>query len=423
MIPQTLKFRVMRKASLVCNSLVQPPAISTDPDVATVVKRPSLKPRSRPSSRLSFVGGTSMTSNDASSEVFTPKKSNLSRQAIEKNALRRSALANSVSADYTPKHEVERPSYSEEYLAELKSSTPSTPQSRRSTTLEPKGNTILDVVSKFGQDVAIYEEQNRNSTIPTDAEIQEKKARRARLAKEQKYNVDSSASGEEDGFPDRGHDSDEDEFRNQHDSISLAPSRSKHPETRLTHDDEDILEDFDSFVDDGRITLGRKAEKEQQKKQREEMRELIEDAEDSSEDSEDSEKERREEYETTQTRKGMEGLKVGASHENKTSVIPIPSRITALPSLSFCIEKLRTNYIGLETSWQQKLAQLVDIEKERQEIAEREVELQKLLSEVSERYEQLQAEHGRNGHAVATDINLSSEQDLRINLIEDLKAH
>ena len=353
---------------------------------------------------------------DDSSEVFTPKKSSLSRQAIEKNALRKSSVATFMSAGNTSKHETERPSYSKEHLAELKSSTPSTPQSKRSTSQEPNESRALDIASKFGQDLVTYEERNRNSAIPTNAEIQEKKERRARLAKEQRYNArdsDSAASDEDDDFPDKHHDSDEDEFRNQHDSISLAPSRSKHPETRLTHDDEDMMEDFDSFVDDGRITLGRKAEKEHQRKQREEIRELINDAEGlPSDDSEDSEKERREEYEAAQTRKGMEGLRVGGSHNDRSSRARTPPKITPLPSLSSCLERLRSTLMELEASRKEKVIQMHDIEKERQEIVEREVEIQKLLKETGERYEKLRKEAGMNGDAASADTSLLSQRGL-----------
>ena len=346
---------------------------------------------------------------DSASEVFTPKKSNLSRQALERNALRKSGLSTSVPTDFVTKNETERPSYSKEYLAELKSSTPSTPQSRRSISREPQESYALDIASKFGQDIVTYEKQNRNSAVPTDAEIQEKKARRARLAKEQKYNVrpsDSSASDEDEDedFPNKRYDSDEDEFRNQHDSISLAPSRSKHLKTRLIHDDEDIMEDFDSFVEDGRITLGQKAEQEHKKKQREEMRELIDDAEGSSgDDSEDSEKERKEEYEAAQTRKGMEGLKVEASHNSRASRARTPPKITPLPSLSSCLERLRSTLMMLEASQKQKVEQMHDIERERQEIAEREVEIQKLLAETGERYEKLRAEAGITDGAALAD--------------------
>ncbi|KAI4156497.1 MAG: hypothetical protein LQ340_000246, partial [Diploschistes diacapsis] len=392
-------FAARRKASVIGqdNEATNIEMSGSDETQASVVKKPPLKPKSRPSSsRASFAPSVS----DEPSEIFTVKKSTLSQQAIQRNALRKSALA--ASSDRLPirqqEEEEERPSYSREYLAELKHSVPGTPQEVEMLDTDASdtgGGVELDIASKFGTSLARYEERERNSAIPTDAEIQEKKARRARLAKEAKYNTkhsDDSNDEEDDGFQDerQARDSDSDEFRTQHDRINLSTPSTKYPETRLTHDDEDILEDFDAFVEDpGRINLtgGRRAEREQKARQREQIRDLIDQAEGTSDsdanDGSDSEKERREEYEMTQTRKGMEGL-LARNERDRVARPRTPPRITPLPSLSGVAEKLRERLAMLEKGRKEKLGVLEGIEREREEIREREGEIKRLLAEAGE---------------------------------------
>ena len=331
------------------------------------------------------------------SEVFTPKKSNLSRQAISQNLLRKSLAApEHLSIRQTD----DRPTYSADYLNELKTSTPSTPKDLRSLS-DTEGPAIqtLDIASKFGRDHI-----SRNPAIPTDAEVQEKKLRRARLAKEQKYNIRHSSDDSDDDERDNGepaHDSDEDEFRTNRNEISLLPSRSKHPETRLVRDDEDIMEDFDAFVEDGGITLGRKAERTQKARKKAEMADMIAAAEreDSSADSDDSEGERRAEYEAAQTRKGMDGMKLDEGPSEwggggTGRIAKTPPRITPLPNLGGCLERLRGRLMELEAGRARKVRELEEVERERREIGEREVEIQRLLKETGERYEKLRVEAG-----------------------------
>ena len=311
----------------------------------------------------------------ATSEVFTPKKSHLSRQAIEKNALRKT-LGSSLSSEYLPIRQTDgRPSYSKDLLNELKSSTPSTPKSLISLSDQKDSmNKALDIASKFGTDLSSHQ----NSSIPTDAEIKEKKERRARLAKEQEFISLESASASED---------DDDH------SVALCP-RKKERETRLVRDDEDIAEGFDSFVEDGRISLGKKAEREQKRRHQTEMREMIEEAEEtSSEGSDDSEAERRAEYEVAQTRKGMDGL-----HHDDQRDGPrrprTPPKITPLPTLGACLERLQARLSQMEYVRGQKLREMENLEKEKADIVTREEEIQRLLTETGERYERLRDEAG-----------------------------
>ena len=329
------------------------------------------------------------------SAVFTPKKSNLSRQAVEKNALRKT-IANNLSSEHIPFRQTEdRPSYSADHLSELKTSTPSTPKDLRSQSdINNENSKTLDLASKFGTDLAF---QDFGSAIPTDAEIREKKERRARLAKEQDF-INLSDEGAQEQEDSDG-------------EISLLPyakqKPSKEEETRLVRDDEDIAEGFDEFVSDGRIALGKKAEREQKKRNEAAMRDLINEAEGGNEsaDSEDgdSEAERHAAYEAAQTRKGMDGLR-----REEQSTRPrrprTPPRITPLPTLAGCLEKLKQRLAGMEYARMQKVRRLEEIDKEKEDIRNREEEIQQLLKETGERYEKLRKEAEVGGEDSPPDL-------------------
>ena len=305
------------------------------------------------------------------SEVFTPKKSNLSRKAIEKNALRKS-LASSISSEHLPMRSGQtddRPSYSKVHLDALRSSTPSIPKDLISTSTDDEDTSqALDVAAKFGTDMVIREE----GLIPTEAEIKEKKDRRARLAKEQEFiSLDDEDRGNE---------------------LSLLPRRKK-AETRLVREDEELGEGFDEFVEDGRISLGKKAEREQKRRHRAEMQDMIKEAEGTSdEDSDDSEAERKGAYEAAQTRAGMDGLH--KDHQQRPTRPTIPPRITPLPSLSSCLERLQAALSTIEYNKTQNVQKMEDVQHQKAQIAAREVEIQQLLKDAGETYGKLRAEAG-----------------------------
>lgn len=358
----------------------------------SITSRGSSKIRKRPSARISFgPGGTSMTEDDDSGEstVFTPKKSSLSRQAVEKNALRKT-IANNLSSEHLSFRQTEdRPSYSVDHLNELKTSTPSTPKDLRSQSdINTENDKALDLASKFGKDLAF---QESTSTIPTDAEIREKKERRARLAKEQDFISlnDEDAQEQEDSDGEMS-------------ILPHAKQKSSHKEeTRLVRDDEDIAEGFDEFVSDGRIALGKKAEREQKKRHETAMRDLINEAEggNASADSEadDSEAERHAAYEAAQTRKGMDGLRRDEQQRTRPRRPRTPPRITPLPTLAGCLEKLKQRLAGMEYARSERVRRLEGIQKEKEDIRVREEEIQQLLRETGERYEKLREEAETDG--------------------------
>ncbi|KAH3377718.1 hypothetical protein KXW99_003185 [Aspergillus fumigatus] len=356
---------------------------SGEQDNGPVVKRPNpLKSKQKSKLRLSFgPGETSMTDDGGQeSEVVLPKRHGLGRRALEKSALQRAGKPPGLG-DQLPIRvpEQERPNYSEDYLKELRNSTPSTP---KAATDDEKDKTV-DVAAKFGEVMKV----SAPSAIPSEAEIREKKARRARLAKE-------LASGTE-----------EQDFISLEENMSDEEWGLKKTEkedmrdTRLIRDDEDFAEGFDEYVEDGRISLGKKAEREQKMKQREQMRELIEEAEAIS-DEDDSDLEEKAAYEAAQTRAAIGSG--GRDHINRPRT---PPKITSLPRLSTSLERLRTMLAVLEKSRTQMINRMEDLRKEKADIAVREVEIQALIKEAGDNYERLRQEAG---------LTPGSEEDLSI---------
>jgi hypothetical protein len=303
----------------------------------------------------------------------TPKKANLSRIALEKSAQLR-ARSPLVSETAKPTE------YSKDYIAELRNSTPSTPRDLKISGDEEEESRALDIASKFGP-VASLE---TSSAIPTEAEIKEKKARRRRLAQEENAFDDEDRAWASD---DQG----EDEFRQHRNEISLRP-KDKWGETRLVHDDEDIAEGFDDFVEDGKIALGRKSEKEAQRRRRAEMAELINEAEGLSEDdrSGDSDEERNIAFAAAQARAGRYGQKI----EDEDDGTKTPPRITPLPDLDEVLQGLT---LDIQTRKQRKdmiLQKMQDLKDDNARIEERKKYLQEQLQKTGEEYEKLRQESG-----------------------------
>jgi Nineteen complex-related protein 2 len=290
------------------------------------------------------------------------------KQAAGNNLLKRSWSPSRSSEQVVSRsgQDDDRPTYSKDYLNELRNSTPSTPRDLSTQTSEDDESLkAVDVVSKFGN---IIEDAN-TSVIPTEAEIREKKERRARLAKEQDFiSLDDFGDGR----------------------YMQLSTRKEPKETRLVRDDEDLAEGFDDYVEDsGRVALGKKAKVAQQRKERETVREMIADAEGIS-DEDDSEAERNLAYETAQARNAMDGL--GLGDDGNDHHLRAPTVITPIPRLSSVLERLRSNISNLEYTRAKLSKQMADLQQEKAEIAVREIEIQRLVREAGEKYEQLRAE-------------------------------
>lgn len=338
-------------------------------DFGPSVVRPAANAKRKPksASRLSF-GPGEIVSGDAAEaldeELFQPKKT-IPRRNIELGANRLSLAARYGDDE----GEVERPTYSKDYLNELKESTPTTPKELQEAA--PPEDEGLDTSELEGAMIVDTEESrpsNGVAYIPGATEIAEKKEQRARLAQEQDFiSLEPGPNGRYAGGS----------------MVSLLPQRKK--ESRLVRDDEDVMEGFDEMVQDEPIALGRKAEREAKKIQRQMISQAIQEAEGSSdENSDDSEAERKADYEAAQTRAGMDGLKKVSG----TTAI-IPPKISPIPSLAECLGRLQSTLEGMEKELTKSKWELAQLEKEKIETEEREKEVQRLLKKAGDRYSSL----------------------------------
>ena len=189
--------------------------------------------------------------------------------------------------------------------------------------------------------------------------------------------------------------------------ISVRP-KDKWGETRLIHDDEDIAEGFDDFVEDGRISLGRKSEREAQRKRRADMAELINEAEGSDSDSNDSEEERNTAFAAAQARAGRYGQKIDDEEDGTRT----PPKITPLPDLNEVLEGLQ---IETRTKQQRKdaiLNKLQELKDDRARIEERKKFLQEQLQKTGDEYEKLRVESGLPALPANGDGRLITERGL-----------
>jgi hypothetical protein len=329
---------------------------------------------------------------DDNTSTFTPKKSNLSRLATERNAERK---ASSTQA----------PSYSTDYLAELKSATPTRPSKeatsggQHSGEAEEEGDDVehgdkevrlvthrakdIDIASKFGPSALI--KASEPSAIPSESEIREKKERRARLAKERNFH---SLTGSDD----------DDETTINEDGRLVLREKEKYPESRLQRDDEDFAEGFDEFTEDGKIALGRAAEREAEKRRKREMIDMIAQAEGRSSeedaDEDDSEAERNAAYEAAQTRAGTYGERNTDRATDDQNRPRTPPRIAPVPDLAAVLGRLKASLQDMNEAKKAKVRRLEELAEEKRDLAEREVWIQQQLRDTGDRYEKLRLEAG-----------------------------
>lgn len=371
--------------------LYRPLIYNSEPSV--VVKRPTNKPRKSSALRTSLgPSALSTDDDDSSSSLIAPRRKDLSRLAIQRNA----EVKGHGEIPFRAGRDEEdvRPSYSKDYLQELRQSTPSTPKGLSSapSDLSDEPTQSLDLASKFGTNLSRY---TTTSAIPTDAEIREKKERRARLAKEQEF---ISLNDDEDD----GQALSDDDENITHDPrtghLILKPTDTpKYPETRLTHDDEDIFEDFDDFTaPDGKISLGRKAEREAAAARKAEMAALIANAEndDDDEDDDSEEGERNAAFEVAQTRHGTYASRAADEDTQEAARPRTPPRIAPLPVLDGVVEKLRARLLDMQRVRAGKMAEMQRLVGEKKGIADEEVRVQKALKETAGKYAKLRVEMG-----------------------------
>lgn len=350
------------------------------------------------SSRLSF--GVTEDADDA--PPFTPKKNpsaSLSQRATENSALRASLSSRKVNLPTRSfGAEQEQPIYNREYLEELQSSTPNTPQKSGQSRVQDNGDMMeLDASELEGAvvvpsaDLSVAAGFGESGHIPSAAEIREKKERRARLAVEGDAYKDDEYD-EEDGF------------------ISLAPKKKK-DDTRLIAEDEDLGEGYDEYVEDGRLELGKSREKEARRRQRREMEELINAAEGASEEEDsDSDAERKAAYEAAQTRAAMDGLHRAAVEDADPGGRLVIPKMKPLPELGVSLARMRDLVREMEEQVAQKRKGIESIEKEKQEILDREKEVQEVLNQAGMKY---QSAIGIKSETVLDPETLAAQSPLR----------
>ncbi|KAF3907083.1 hypothetical protein ABW21_db0201659 [Orbilia brochopaga] len=281
------------------------------------------------------------TSGDAAPTLTRPvvvKKSTLSRQAAERSAAQ---------------------SYSKEALAELKGSTPTTPLSRQDGSTEDEdvpmadagSNDPLNVAGKFAAERAVPS----TSAIPDAGTIKALKARRAMLAQNPDY-------------------------------ISLSDSTSsknKSSGSRLQRQDDDEVE-LETFVEDGGLALGRKAERDRDRRRREDIRTAI-----------DADDETNGEWEANRVRTGGYGAKRETLEEKLRKA---PATITPLPSFADALARLKSVLEDMTVTAAQSAATVEELLAEREMIEQREAEVQALLKTTTEKYEKLREEAGAAIH-------------------------
>ncbi|WYZ44640.1 hypothetical protein EsH8_VII_001076 [Colletotrichum jinshuiense] len=350
------------------------PVPNEEDDDGPVVIRPnvsrssSLKQKKRQSSsRLSFggagAGGDGDGDDAAKTDYTTPKKSTLGHQALENSALKNRLPMRSFRDE-----DEDRPRYSKEYLSELQNSTPNTPQALTSLRMQDEDGMDLDSSELEGALIVNSDEfasRPQQTSILTESEIQERKQRRARLAHEQQDGDFISFDDNDDG------------------GTSL---RKKKNDTRLVPEDEDLGEGFDDFVEDGGLSLGKKAEREEKLRRRREMAEQIKMAEgDSGDESDVSEAERRAAFEAAQTRSGMDGLQ--KPERNPTEhLLQVPPKITPLPNLTDCLSRLQATMRAMELELGEKKQRVEELRREKDGILTRKDEVQQLLNEAGQKY-------------------------------------
>lgn len=291
------------------------------------------------------------TGNSDDDAPVVVKKPSARKRFVTKDGSRQS---NALAPD------AHQPSYDPEHLWELRQSTPTTPKGLtipcRSSSIE---NAIVDIEAGVGQLAKICSQVR----IPTEAEIREKKERRARLGNKNEY-ISLDPDVEDDLTP--------------HSKLALP----------LVSDNEEFTEDLESFVEDGALSLGKVSKQKELWKRRSEIKDFIDQAELNLEENE-SDHDRGVLYEELQIRAGMEGVRVNGRLYSQSAA---PLRLTPIPKLDSALCRLRNSLVSLDQSKQQLIHRLEELQNERSEISQREEEIKTLLRDAGDSYQRLRQE-------------------------------
>jgi len=317
------------------------------------------------------------------------------------------------------------PSYNADYLADLRSSQPSTPRDLIFPQDNPLDNSetkssALDIASKFGSSATALIHSSsipQPSLIPTVTEIREKKERRRRLAAEEKVEdfISLDSPGNDRAFHAAASDDSDDDRPRHHRSLIIPaehfdPDASKYAETRLVRDDEDIAEGFDDFVEDsGKVTLSRAGLREQESARRRGMEAQIRAAQggrggDDSDENDDEEVDEEEAarlraYEAAQTRAGTYGERStglrSSEREKESSLhqrLAHAPKIVPVPDFKTVLRRWREMVGVKEEEVRAAKARLDAIRREKEEVRRDEARVVVLLGEAGRRFETLRGE-------------------------------
>ncbi|KAI1867493.1 hypothetical protein JX265_007295 [Neoarthrinium moseri] len=400
----TFKSRPFKQSSLrkTINLSDDGPKDSTEDDEdggAPLVVRPSLGGRSAsskikkraPNSKLSFGASTEAAGGDDDAMILGGDDSDARDTAgSETGAYKKKGITrNNRLPLRSMETDEDRPRYSKEYLSELQSATPNAPADIGSLQIaEDDVEMSLDPSELEGATLVETAPAAEPTAILTEAQVREKKERRARLAQQ---------AGAEDFI------SLSDDDRGAGESYMSVLSKrqpqalSQKKEKRLVADD-NLDEDDSFFVEDGGLSLGSKAERAARRQKRADMASMIATAEGADDDdtSDDSEAERRAAYEAAQTRAGMDGLADEREQQRRrlglrdgAGPMPTPPKIAPLPDLSVLLAAFQEKMGRQEAELRGARARIEELRREREGIERREPEVQQLLNEAGERYRSL----------------------------------
>ncbi|RPA86713.1 hypothetical protein BJ508DRAFT_410916 [Ascobolus immersus RN42] len=276
----------------------------------------------------------------------------------------------------------DRPSYSKEYLAELKASTPVA----KPEIYDAENMDKLGAVDSEGD--TPMAEQPTITAIPDEAEI-----RRLKLARERKKAGEDYIALDDNSDEDWG--------------------RKKKKDSRLVRPE--ILDDEDpelqQYVNDDRLGLSSKTRKRQAKLKRLEIAAQIDEAEenmfdhvngDSDTDGSSSSDDELLGWERDQILKATGGKSAPAletiakSSRTFTKIEDrlryTPPNVRPLPSINLALGRLKGLLRNMEEDRKKTLAKIEDVKKERQDILEREEQVKKGLEESAREYEKLEKE-------------------------------
>ncbi|KAL9093731.1 MAG: hypothetical protein Q9159_000032 [Coniocarpon cinnabarinum] len=418
---------------------------STSQDEFPVVVKRASKPKTSKAARAAVARTVVTTDDDAVAQPSRRSEDDDPFAAVERRRAVNAAQKSRLSSDNLPyrsgsqqESDHDAPRYTSDYLAELKAEQltappvsaqlvpedelpPSPPPPTDSTDLEGLGVTDINPsyahasILPTSTSLITPSSQTQTAAIPSAIEIAEKKARRARLAAEEKADEFIKLSDD-----DASSSSDDD---NRNSSLILKAEERKHKdkygrdESRIGQyalDDDNFAEGFDEFVEDpARIqtitgTESRRAARAQRRKDI--ARHIAADSDDNDDDLE--EKSRMRAYDAAQLHNATYNQRNTVNHAEHEQKRKDREREAAwrrqcekryivrpIPRMADVKRRLREKRETLQKEKEEVVRRIENIRRERQEIESEEGRIQVLLKEAGERLERVMKGESADGGA------------------------